>query len=514
VTILHDELLVLHEITKDFPGVRAVDHVSLRLERGEIHGLVGENGAGKSTLIKILAGALSRDGGEIRIAGQPVEIRSAGDATRLGLAFVHQELHLIPYFDAAENIFLGRPYPRSRLGSIDRRALRRQAAALLAQLGAPLPVDVPVSRLSPGQQTMVSVARGLAADARLVVLDEPTAALTDRETQHLFTAIRALAARGVTVVYVSHRLQEIFELTDRVTVMRNGRTVTTQPTRELDEPALVQRMTGRAVEAVFPTRPQHPIDVRQRWESGEPVLTAQRLSGSYIRDISFTLYRGEVLGIAGLVGAGRSELLRMLYGAAPVTGGLCMLHGFGHLRPRSPGEAVRAGFVLVPEERRTQGLLLRRPIFENVTLSHLARYARAGALVDRRREWRVTEALGRRLALHANSPRQPVAQLSGGNQQKVVFARGLAGEAQVLMLDEPTRGIDIGAKQELYQLIRQLAGQGAAILLVSSELPELLGLADRLLVLHEGRQMALLDAREVDEETVLRYCYGIQRQQA
>ncbi|RIK37676.1 MAG: hypothetical protein DCC57_21450, partial [Chloroflexi bacterium] len=369
-----DELLILHEITKDFPGIRAVDHVSLRLARGEVHGLVGENGAGKSTLIKILAGVVPKDSGEIRLAGRPVEIHSAQEAARLGLAFIHQELTLVPYFDAAENIFLGRSYPKRRWGSIDRRALRRQAAALFARLGATLPVDVPVSRLSPGQQTMVSVARGLAADAALVVLDEPTAALTDREIQHLFTALRALAARGVTVVYVSHRLQEIFALTERVTVMRNGRVVATQPTHTLDEPALVQLMTGRSLEAVFPPRPNAPVDAA-------PLLTAQGLSGDYTRDISFTLHRGEVLGIAGLVGAGRSELLRMLYGAAPVTGGTRLLHGVNAAYPRTPGEAVRAGLMLVPEERRTQGLLLQRPIFENMTLSHLARYSRAGWLL-------------------------------------------------------------------------------------------------------------------------------------
>jgi ribose transport system ATP-binding protein len=505
MTFNNEELLKLHEITKSFLGVRAVDHVSLRLARGEVHGLVGENGAGKSTLIKILAGAVPRDGGEIRLAGRPVEIRSAQDATRLGLAFVHQELSLIPYFDAAENIFLGHLYPKNWLGTIDRRALQRRAAALLAQLRTALPVNVPVSRLSPGQQTMVSVARGFAADASLIVLDEPTAALTDREIQHLFTALRALAARGVTIVYISHRLQEIFDLTDRVTVMRNGRVVTTQPTRELDEPALMHLMTGRTVEATFPPHQTH---------TGEPLLTVQRLHGSYVHDVSFTLHRGEVLGIAGLVGAGRSELLRMLYGAAPVTGGSFTLQGAGTMHLRSPEDAVRAGFMLVPEERRTQGLLLRRPIFENVTLSHLARYVRAGMLLDWRREHAVTATLGRRLALRSVSPRQLVAQLSGGNQQKVVFARGLAGEAQVLMLDEPTRGIDVGAKQELYQLVRQLSDQGVGILLVSSELPELLGLANRLLVLHEGRQAALLSASEVDEKTVLRYCYGLQHQKA
>jgi ABC-type sugar transport system ATPase subunit len=495
------ELLSLHEIVKDFPGVRAVDHVSLRLGRGQIHGLVGENGAGKSTLIKILAGALPKDGGTMVWNGRLVELRSVRDAARLGLAFIHQELALVPYFDAAENIFLGHAYPVGRAGAIDWRGLRRRATALLDELGVSLPVDVPVARLSPGQQTMVSVARGLAAEAALVVLDEPSAALTEHEIQHLFTALRALRRRGVAVVYVSHRLREIFALADQVTVMRNGRVVATQPTQALDEPALVQLMTGRTVEAVFPPR---------QGQVGEPLLTVQELSGDYTRGISFTLHRGEVLGIAGLVGAGRSELLHMLYGAARVRTGEIVLHGRGRLELHSPGAAVAAGLALVPEERRRQGLLLRRPIFENITLSHLARYARGGLLLDRRREQAAAESLVRRLALRAGSIRQPVGQLSGGNQQKVVFGRGLAGDAQVLMLDEPARGVDVGAKQELYQLIRQLAGQGAGILLVSSELPELLGLADRLLVLHEGRQMALLAAGEVDEETVLRYCYGLQ----
>jgi ABC-type sugar transport system ATPase subunit len=268
-------------------------------------------------------------------------------------------------------------------------------------------------------------------------------------------------------------------------------------------------MTGRSLEAVFPPRPT----AAAASTAATPLLEVQGLSGGYTRGISFTLHRGEVLGIAGLVGAGRSELLRMLYGATPVTGGTGVLHGVATAYPRTPGEAARAGLVLVPEERRTQGLLLHRPIFENMTLSHLARYTRAGWLLDRRREWAATEELGRRVALRAASPRQPVTQLSGGNQQKVVFGRGLAGDARLLMLDEPTRGVDVGAKQELYQLIRHLAGQGVGVLLVSSELPELLGLADRLLVLREGRQVALLDAQEVDEETVLRYCYGLQRQE-
>jgi len=497
--------LAAHNIVKNYPGVRALDNVTLKLQRGEVHGLVGENGAGKSTLIKILAGAVRMDGGELSIQGQPVTIHSVHDAQRHGLAFIHQELALVPYFDAAENIFLGHAYPRRPWGAIDRGALRRRAAAILARLGTTLPLDLPVSRLSPGQQTMISIARAFAADAALVVMDEPTAALTDQEIGHLYTVIKALRAAGVTVVYVSHRLQEIFDITDRITVMRNGRVVTTAATTDLDQTKLVALMTGRDSQIAFPATTA---------VLGAPLLTVENLSTSFIQDVSFRLHRGEVLGVAGLVGAGRTELLRALIGATPSRSGQIILHG-QTMHAHSPADALQRGMALVPEERRSQGLILRRPIFENITLSHLRDFARGGFLLSRRRELARAQELRQALSLKAANLRQPVGQLSGGNQQKVVFARCLAGEAagaklDLLLLDEPTRGVDVGAKMELYQIIRDLAARGVGILLVSSELPELLGLADRVLVLHEGRPVVTLDAKTVDQATLLRYCYGLE----
>ncbi|CAN5816099.1 sugar ABC transporter ATP-binding protein [soil metagenome] len=497
-------IFAARHIFKAYPGVCALDDVSLELLQGEVHGLVGENGAGKSTLIKILAGALRKDAGEFCLNGQLVAINSVHDAYRLGLAFIHQELNLVPYFDGAENIFLGQAYPHKRSGLLDRTELRRRAKAVLTQLGMDLPVDQPVSRLSPGQQTLFSIAGAFAAEAAILVMDEPTASLTDQEIKALFTAINALRAAGKTVVYVSHRLPEIFAITDRVTVMRNGQVVTTTATRELDQAKLIQLMTGRTELVPFSARPR---------PARQPLLTVRALSTKKVQDLSFTLHKGEILGVAGLVGAGRTELLRALVGADRLlTGDITLLDRA--IRPRSPAHALALGLALAPEERRSQGLVLQRPIFENITLSHLRQFARGGFVLNRRRELAAAQALGQALTLKAANLRQPVAQLSGGNQQKVIIARCLAGEADgaklnVFLMDEPTRGVDVGAKQELYQIIRDLTARGLGVILVSSELPELLGLADRILVLHEGHQVALLDAKTVDQATVLRYCYGM-----
>lgn len=499
-------VVALEHVSKTFPGVRAVDQVSLAVYPGTVHGLVGENGAGKSTLIKILAGAVPKDAGQIRVHGQPATISHVQDARRLGLAFVHQELNLVPYLDAAENIFLGHPLPQTWYGKIRWRELRRRAAQILDELGCAIPVDVPVARLSPGQQTLVAVARAFAADAALVVMDEPTATLTEREIDSLFAGIRRLVRQGAGILYVSHRLAEIFTITDWVTVMRNGQVVATRPTQSWDQEQLIRAMTGRAQEVIFPPRRQQP---------GPPVLWAEELHGERIQGVSFTLHQGEVLGIAGLMGSGRSELLHLLFGAARLRGGRLWLQtpaGARHpLTPRSPAHALRHGIALAPEERRTQGLLLSRPVYENVTLTHLARFARGRFLLDRQRELDATQRLAQSLGLKAASLKQPVYQLSGGNQQKVVFARCLAGTLKILLLDEPTRGIDVGAKLEVYKLIQELTAQGVAVVLVSSELPELLALSDRVLVLHEGRPAGILDATGADPEAVLRRCYGVDR---
>ncbi len=496
-------VLAVRGLRKSYPGVVAVDDATLEIAPGEVHGLVGENGAGKSTLIKILAGVVRADAGQIEVDGQPIALHSVHDAGRHGLAFIHQELSLVPYFDAAENIFLGRPYPHTAWGALDRRTLRRRAGEALARLGVRLPLDLPAGRLSPGQQTMLAVARAFIAPApgahlRLLVMDEPTASLTDQEIGHLYEVIRTLRGEGVAVLYVSHRLQEIFDLTDRVTVMRNGRVVAAAPTETLDRAALIRLMTGR--DEAAPRR----RDARAR---GAPLLEAEGLAGESVAGISFTLHAGEVLGIAGLVGAGRSSLLRLIAGADARRGGSLRLDGV-EIRPTSPRAALRLGIALAPEERRSQGLVLGRPVYQNITLSHLARYLRGG-LIDRGRELAAARRLGDALHLKAPSLLAPVAQLSGGNQQKVVLARCLAGEGlRVLLLDEPTRGVDVGARRELYEIMAELAAQGVGVLLVSSELPELLALSDRVLVMHEGRPTATLDAASADPATVLAHCYG------
>lgn len=510
--------LVLRHLTKRYPGVVAVDDVSISLQQGEVHGLVGENGAGKSTLIKILAGAVLPDHGEIWLNGQQLQLRHVHDAYRHGLTFIHQELQLVPYFDAAENIFLGQPYPHTWWGTLHRRQLRLRATALLQQLGADLPVDQPVQRLSSGQQTLISIARAFAwtaqrGSAAVMVMDEPTAALTAQEIAQLFQAIQTLRARGTTVIYVSHRLHEIFSLTDRVTVMRNGRVVATAPTTALDQPHLITLMTGR--EQAAPLYAQSAASGERPQPLPAPLLQVKELAGPGIKQCDFTLAAGEILGVAGLVGAGRSELLRLLYGAARRTAGTVAL-GERALTLSSPKAALGQGIAFVPEERRSQGLLLQRSIVENMTLARLRSFAAGGLLLQRRRELAAATQQQQALALKASHLRQPVGQLSGGNQQKVLFARTLIGAdkanpLRLLLLDEPTRGVDVGAKAEIYQIIREQAARGVGIILVSSELPELLALADRILVLHEGRQVAILNTRETAQETVLRYCYGIER---
>jgi ribose transport system ATP-binding protein len=491
-------VLQLKGIIKDYPGVRAVDHADLELLPGEVHALVGENGAGKSTLIKILAGVVHRDAGGIYLHGRPVEVRSGSDAYQLGLSFTHQELNLVPYLDGAENIFLGRPYPKTALGTINWRVLRARAADILKQLGTYVPVDVPVGNLPRGDQAMLSIARAFAGEASIFVMDEPTASLTEQEIEHLFTVIRALKEQGRTVMYVSHRLEEIFEIADQVTVMRDGRVVGTYRTSEITQAELIRLMVGQSLSDTYPA---------SRAVRGEPLLRVKRLTGDAVRNVSFTLHAGEVLGLAGLVGSGRSAVLRLIYGADPIRGGTLWLDGHA-FRPRSPATSIQQGIVLVPEDRHTQGLVLNRSIAENITLPHLDALSSSSFFLDWHREREASQQAGQAVRLRASSLRQEVSQLSGGNQQKVVFARWLLDGARVLLLDEPSRGIDVGARFEIYRIIRDLAVQGVGILLVSSDLNELLGLSDRVIVLREGEMLADLQATGLTRETVLSYYYG------
>jgi ribose transport system ATP-binding protein len=493
-------------VVKDYPGVRAVDHADLEIQPAEVHALVGENGAGKSTLIKILAGAVAPDAGEIRLHGQQVAIRSGSDAHRLGLSFTHQELNLVPYLSGAENIFLGRPYPTRAFGLIDWRGLYAAARRVLGRLGAMVPVDVPISKLTRGDQAMISIARAFAGRASIYVMDEPTASLTEREVGHLFTAIEALKGQGHTVIYVSHRLEEIFEIADRVTVMRDGKVVGTYDTEAITQSDLIRSMIGRRLSDTFPESETSP---------GEPLLRVEGLTGDRVRDITFTLHAGEVLGVAGLVGAGRTDVLRIIFGADPVRSGTMWLNG-RRFQPRSPVDAIHRGVVLVPEERHAQGLVLNRSIIENITLPHLSALASGGLFLNRQRERDVSQQAGQAVHLRAASLQQPAAQLSGGNQQKVVFARWLVGAAasssvsspKLLLLDEPSRGVDVGARFEIYRIIRDLTARGIGILLVASDINELLGLSERVIVLREGTMAATSYASDLTREQVLSYCYG------
>lgn len=494
-----ETVLELRGIHKDYPGVRVLAGVDLDFRAGEIHGLIGENGAGKSTLIKILAGVVRSDAGLIRVRGQAADIRSSRDARRLGLSFIHQELNLIEYQNVAENIFLGHPYPRAPWGTVSWKGLRTRASAILERLGMDLPANVPVARLSTVQRSMVAIARAFAESASVYFMDEPTTSLSDIEKAALFTVMRTLKSTGAAVIFVSHALGEILSLTDRISVMRDGAVVDTVITAGTDRARLIAMMTGRDMTALFPPRIGSPAGT-------DPVLIVDSLAGRGIRDISFQLRTGEILGIAGLGGSGRTELLRTIFGVSPVVSGSMRL-GQTPFRPRSPGESIRRGVAYVPEERRSQGLVMGRSIEENIVLVHLRSLSR-GAFLDRRRAGAASRTLGSTVKLKTADYGNPAATLSGGNQQKVVFAKYMLGRPRVFMLDEPTRGVDVGARYEIYAVIRELAGQGSGILLASSDFAELIGLADRVLVLHEGQQVLITENRDLDEERLLTLCYG------
>ncbi|MEU4485139.1 sugar ABC transporter ATP-binding protein [Streptomyces purpurascens] len=489
-------LLSMSGITKSFPGVRALDGVDLDVQAGEVHCLLGQNGAGKSTLIKVLAGAHQPDTGTIRWRGEEVTLRSPIAAMRLGIATIYQELDLVEHLSVAENVHLG--HEPTTAGFVVRgKAAKASTAALLRRLGHP-EVDPArlVGELSAAQQQIVSMARALSHDVRLIVMDEPSAALDPDEVDNLFRIVGDLTAAGVAVVYISHRLEEIRRIGDRVTVLKDGRAVAnglpakSTPTREV-----VALMTGRNVEYVFPDRPVSP-------PTGESVLQIQGLARQEeFEPFDLEVRPGEIVGLAGLVGSGRSEILETVYGARRPTSGQVLVDG----RPLKPGSvraAVRAGLGLAPEERKAQALLMLESVTRNVSVSSMSRFSRGG-WIDRGAELGAARAATRELSLRPDNPSVPVRTLSGGNQQKAVLARWLLRGCRVLLLDEPTRGVDVGARAELYAVVRRLADEGLAVLLVSSEVPEVLGLADRVLVLREGRVVHTAPARELDEHRVL-----------
>ena len=491
-----EPLLAVRGVHKRFGGVRALRGVDLETRAGEVMALVGENGAGKSTIINVLAGAVRRDEGSVVFAGQSVDFATPAASQDAGIAVIHQELSTLPTLSVAENVFMGRM--PGRVGVVDRAAMRRRAAELVASVGLDVDPDARVGDLAVSQQQLVEIAKALSRGARLLVMDEPTASLTEHETGRLLELARGLRAAGVAIVYVSHRLAEVFAIADRITVLRDGQTVGMVDARESSPDAIVGMMVGRALAAREP---------RSATTAGAPVLELRGLSrGRAVRDVSFTVRAGEIVGMAGLIGAGRSETARLVFGADAPDAGSILLAG-REVRFRSPAEALAAGVAMVPEDRKRLALFMDKPVRWNVSMARLPALARRG-VIGHRREGELARSFIERLRIRTPDDLVPVAQLSGGNQQKTVLARWLATRPRLLLLDEPTHGVDVGAKAEIYELVRGLAAEGLAILLISSELPEVLDLSDRIVVMREGRVAALLDRRDADERTVMLHATG------
>ncbi len=479
-------------VAKHFGGVQALRGVDLRLFPGEVHALVGENGAGKSTLVKILAGIYRPDSGVVRVGGAAVELRSPTQAQALGIAVVQQEPMLFPDLDVAENVFMGR-HPRDRFGRIDWKRIYREVDQLLASLDVTLSSHTPVQGLSVAEQQLVEIARALSIQARVLVLDEPTAALSSHEVEELFTIVKQLRERGVAILFVSHRLEEIFAIADRLTVFRDGTHIITAPVGEMNTEEIIKHMVGRELSNLYP---------KSAAEIGEVVLEVRQLTRPGVfADIHFQLRRGEILGFSGLVGAGRTEVARVLFGIDQAESGEIWLKG-KKVRIRSPQQAMSYGIAYVPEDRHEQGLVMNFSIAANITLAILQQVSHLG-LLDSRREQKIASEYSNQLRIRSSGVEQLVNALSGGNQQKVVLSKWLATNPLVLILDEPTRGIDVGAKAEVHRIISELAAKGLAIILISSELPEVLAMADGVLVLHEGRVTGTFTRSEATQERVM-----------
>jgi ribose transport system ATP-binding protein len=488
-------ILEMRRISKAYSGVPALREVSFTCARGRVHALVGENGAGKSTLMKILAGAVQADSGEIAFKGQSYTSLTPRMALDLGISIIYQELALSPYLSVAENIFLGREPQRGSI--IQTRAMREQAAELLSRLHVQLDVDAQVSSLTVAQQQMVEIAKALSKQSDLIVMDEPSAILIGDELEQLFKTIQSLIAQGVTIIYISHRLDEVFRIADSVTVLKDGALVHSGECAGLTQTKLVRLMVGRPLEEVYPPSPG---------KHGAVVLEVEGVSNARLRDVSLKLHVGETLGIAGMVGSGRTELARAIFGADAIARGRVLLNGQA-LGKAKPATAIAGGLALVPEDRKQQGLFTALPIRQNITLPILKRLTRGG-IVQGAQETQVVEGARARLGISMASADQEAQYLSGGNQQKVVLAKWLETKPSVIVMDEPTRGIDIGAKFEIYQLMRRLNAEGVAILMISSELPEVLGMSDRVLVMRDGRIAGEFARGEATEAGIIERATG------
>ena len=485
--------LRLQDISKAFPGVQALNSVDFSVDHGEIHALVGENGAGKSTLMKILTGALTSDSGQISLDDQEVQIKNPGDAQGLGISMIHQELSLIPYLTVGQNIFLGRE-PRARVGAfIDWPELYQQAQVLLDRLNVNVDSRASVQDLSIAQRQMVEVAKALSFNADLIAMDEPTSSLTDRETEILFQVMGSFKEQGISIIFISHRLEEVFEIADRITVLRDGEAIGTAPVADLDVDQVVKMMVGRELGELYPKDDIEQLGV---------VLEASDLEdGRELRPVSVTLKRGEILGIAGLAGAGRTALAETLFGVRSAVKGQIKIGG-KPVRIQHPGQAIRLGLGFVPEDRKLQGLFMNMAVRENIVISALPEVSRFSFVNFSRAEKLAREYI-EKLKIRTPSVKQLVRNLSGGNQQKVIIARWLTLNPRILILDEPTRGIDVGTKAEIHALMNQLAKQGVAVMMVSSDLPEVLGVSDRILVMRAGRIVAEFTRQEATQDNIM-----------
>lgn len=494
------QVLELEHISKEFPGVKALDNVSIKIQRGKVHAIMGENGAGKSTLMKVLTGVYSKDAGEIKIDGIPVEIRSPIEAQQFGISIIYQEFALVQYMSVAQNVFLGKEIPAKFSAFINRRKMRKQTQEILKRVNLKLDVDRQVADCRVGQQQMVEIGKAVGANSWVVVMDEPTAALTEEDKDKLFSIIRDLKEQGVAIVYISHRMAEIFAIADEVTVLRDGQHVISAPVEEMDEDLLVKYMVGRELTDVFS---------REKAELGETVLDVKDLKRDGVFDpISFSVKAGEVLGFAGLMGAGRTEIMRCLFGLDKANGGQISIDG-KKVDIHSPEDAIDAGICLVSEDRRREGIVSLMSVRENISIPSLKKISHAG-FIDQKAEDDLAAEYIAKLNIKTPSPEQKIGNLSGGNQQKVCLAKWLAVNPKVIILDEPTRGIDVGAKAEIHKIIEQLAKEGMAVIIISSELPELLGVSDRIIVLYEGEKKGEFVMDEtVTQETIMQCAAGM-----
>lgn len=499
--VKNDEyLLEMRGIAKSFPGVRALKNASLKLKRGEVHALVGENGAGKSTLMNILLGSLQQDEGEIIFKGNKVNFKSPHEALSSGISMIHQEISLIPTVDISENIWIGREKRFEKYGLISRRRRNQATKGLLEQLNIRLDPQAIVRSLSVANMQLVELARAVSYNSDMIIMDEPTSSLTDHEIKLFYDIIRKLAAKGTAIIFISHKLDEVYKICDHITVMRDGEYICDHPIKEITQEELIAKIAGREIKDLFPKQPAQIRDV---------VLDVRNLCfGNSLRNVSFTVHKGEILGFFGLVGAGRTEIMQSIFGIDPCDDGEIYIEG-KKVRIRSPRDAIKSGIGMVTEDRLHMGIIANLAVGKNISLTYLKELCNKLGFIDQKRESSDVQEISARLSIKAASMRQTIGSLSGGNQQKAILAKWLLAHPKVLIMDEPTRGIDVGSKSEIHRLISQLAQSGMGIILVSSETPEILGMSDRIFVVRNGALTAEFPRNEATQEKLVKQAFGI-----